>query len=141
MFECCFTSTEKVGLLETEAQDGHHLGFHTAPELWNLLKSLVTMNRVNYFIMRVHAKNSVSYDTVKKKAEDLKKMKVNGFCLGFPWPLCFRWNNRKYSLPYLDTGNLEASVNQQLEKKRSGFITITNELIALLHTTSTIRPE
>ena len=30
--ECCFTSTETVGLLGTEAQDGH-LDFHTAPEL------------------------------------------------------------------------------------------------------------
>ena len=29
---CCFTSTETVGLLGTEAQDGH-LGFHTVPEL------------------------------------------------------------------------------------------------------------
>ena len=29
--ECCFTSTETVGLLETGAQDGH-LDFHTAPE-------------------------------------------------------------------------------------------------------------
>ena len=31
-FECCFTSTETVGLLGTGAQDGH-LDFHTAPEL------------------------------------------------------------------------------------------------------------
>ena len=30
--QCCFTSTETVGLLETGAQDGH-LDFHTAPEL------------------------------------------------------------------------------------------------------------
>ena len=30
--ECCFTSTETVGLLGTGAQDGH-LDFHTAPEL------------------------------------------------------------------------------------------------------------
>ena len=29
---CCFASTETVGLLGTEAQDGH-LDFHTAPEL------------------------------------------------------------------------------------------------------------
>ena len=29
--ECCFTSTETVGLLGTGAQDGH-LDFHTAPE-------------------------------------------------------------------------------------------------------------
>ena len=33
MVECCFTSTETVGLLGTGAQDGH-LDFHTAPELW-----------------------------------------------------------------------------------------------------------
>ena len=32
LVECCFTSTETVGLLETDAQDGH-LDFHTAPEL------------------------------------------------------------------------------------------------------------
>ena len=31
-FECCFTSTETVGLLGTGAQDVH-LDFHTAPEL------------------------------------------------------------------------------------------------------------
>ena len=31
-FECCFTSTETVGLLGTGAQDGH-LDFHTSPEL------------------------------------------------------------------------------------------------------------
>ena len=30
--ECCFTSTETVGLLGTGAQDGH-LDSHTAPEL------------------------------------------------------------------------------------------------------------
>ena len=30
--ECCFTSTETVGLLGTGAQDGH-LDFHTAPDL------------------------------------------------------------------------------------------------------------
>ena len=30
--ECCFTSTETVGLLGTRAQDGH-LDFHTPPEL------------------------------------------------------------------------------------------------------------
>ena len=32
MVECCFTSTETVGLLGTVAQDGN-LDFHTAPEL------------------------------------------------------------------------------------------------------------
>ena len=32
MFECCFTSTETVGLLGTGARDGH-LDLHTAPEL------------------------------------------------------------------------------------------------------------
>ena len=31
--QCCFTSTETVGLLGTGAQDGH-LDFHTAPALW-----------------------------------------------------------------------------------------------------------
>ena len=30
--ECCFTSTETVGLLGMGAQDGH-LDFHTAPDL------------------------------------------------------------------------------------------------------------
>ena len=33
LVECCFTSTETVGLLGTGAQDVH-LHFHTAPELW-----------------------------------------------------------------------------------------------------------
>ena len=32
-FECCFSSTETIGLLGTGAQDVH-LDFHTAPELW-----------------------------------------------------------------------------------------------------------
>ena len=32
LVECCFTSTETVGLLRTGAQD-IHLDFHTAPEL------------------------------------------------------------------------------------------------------------
>ena len=32
LVDCCFTSTETVGLLGTETQDGH-LDFHTAPEL------------------------------------------------------------------------------------------------------------
>ena len=32
LVECCFTSTETIGLLGTGAQDGH-LDFHTAPEL------------------------------------------------------------------------------------------------------------
>ena len=31
LVECCFTSTETVGLLSTGAQDVH-LDFHTAPE-------------------------------------------------------------------------------------------------------------
>ena len=31
LVECCFTSTETVGLLGTGAQDGH-LDFHTTPE-------------------------------------------------------------------------------------------------------------
>ena len=34
--ECCFTSTETVGLLGPGAQDGH-LDFHTTPELWQYL--------------------------------------------------------------------------------------------------------
>ena len=33
LVECCFTSTQTVGLLGTGAQDVH-LDFHTAPELW-----------------------------------------------------------------------------------------------------------
>ena len=33
LVECCFTSTETVGLLGTGAQDGH-LDFHTVPDLW-----------------------------------------------------------------------------------------------------------
>ena len=32
LVECCFTSTETVGLLGTGSQDGH-LDFHTAPEV------------------------------------------------------------------------------------------------------------
>ena len=32
LVECCFTSTETVGLLGTGAQNGH-LDFHTVPEL------------------------------------------------------------------------------------------------------------
>ena len=33
--KCCFTPTETVGLLGTEAQDVH-LDFHAAPELWKI---------------------------------------------------------------------------------------------------------
>ena len=37
LVECCFTSTETVGLLGTGAQDGHlDFQFHTAPELRHL---------------------------------------------------------------------------------------------------------
>ena len=41
LVECCFTSTQTVGLLGTGAQDGH-LDFHTASELgtWLLLVSV-----------------------------------------------------------------------------------------------------
>ena len=35
LLECCFTSTQTVGLLGTGARDVH-LDFHTAPELWNI---------------------------------------------------------------------------------------------------------
>ena len=38
LLECCFTSTETVGLLGTGAQNVH-LDFHTAPELWVLFYS------------------------------------------------------------------------------------------------------
>ena len=34
LVECCFPSTETVGLLGTGAQ-GSHLDFHTALELWS----------------------------------------------------------------------------------------------------------
>ena len=40
MVECCFTSTETVGLLGTGAQDGH-FDFHTAPELYCEIRSNV----------------------------------------------------------------------------------------------------
>ena len=33
LVECCFTSTQTVGLLGTGARDAGHLDFHTAPEL------------------------------------------------------------------------------------------------------------
>ena len=33
--ECCFTSTETIGLLGMGARDSH-LNFHTAPELWDV---------------------------------------------------------------------------------------------------------
>ena len=57
------------------------------------------------------------------------------FAWGSLGPLCFRWSNRKFSFPYLDTGNLEASVNQLLERKKR------EAALLLLYTTSTIRPE
>ena len=43
LLKCCFTSTETVGLLGTEAQDVH-LNFHTAPELCGLLLLLIAFN-------------------------------------------------------------------------------------------------
>ena len=42
--ECCFTSTETVGLLRMGAQDGH-LDFHTAPELSNPEKKEEILSR------------------------------------------------------------------------------------------------
>ena len=52
LVECCFTSTETVGLLGTGAQDGH-FDFHTAPELWRVpildclfLQPIVLLHRV-----------------------------------------------------------------------------------------------
>ena len=41
LVECCFTSTETVGLLGTGAQDGRH-DFHTAPELSDEFLELLT---------------------------------------------------------------------------------------------------
>ena len=46
LVECCFTSTETVGLLGTGAQDGH-LDFHTAPELCEV-SSVVGRTFVEY---------------------------------------------------------------------------------------------
>ena len=41
--ECCFTSTETVGLLGTGAQDVH-LDFHRAPELWSHMRLAIAIN-------------------------------------------------------------------------------------------------
>ena len=44
-----------------------------------MLKSLVTMSAVTYFIPPAHMmKNCICDTTVKKKKEDLEKMNVNG---------------------------------------------------------------
>ena len=54
--ECCFTSTETVGLLGTGAQDVHP-DIHTVPELWRImlqpgyLYTLVTV----MFVLPTHA--------------------------------------------------------------------------------------
>ena len=55
MVECCFTSTETVGLLGTGAQDGY-LDFHTAPELSKIMMNelaafIVTYNRLQFNIV------------------------------------------------------------------------------------------
>ena len=42
LVECCFTSTETVGLLGTGAHDVH-IDFHTAPELWVALSHCVNI--------------------------------------------------------------------------------------------------
>ena len=39
LVECCFTSTETVGVLGTRAQDGH-LDLHTAPDLCQTADSM-----------------------------------------------------------------------------------------------------
>ena len=39
----------------------------------NLLKSLVTMSRMTYFILSANTGNGVNYSTVKRQGEDLKK--------------------------------------------------------------------
>ena len=59
LVECCFTSTENVGLLGTGAQDGH-LDFHTAPELCQHLYSqplaiIITIIFCIFFLSRVFA--------------------------------------------------------------------------------------
>ena len=46
LVECCFTSTETVGLLGTGAQDVH-LDFHTPPELYEV-SSVVGRTFVEY---------------------------------------------------------------------------------------------
>ena len=40
--ECCFTSTETIGLLGMGAQDDH-INFHTAPELWESTSEALLM--------------------------------------------------------------------------------------------------
>ena len=45
LVQYCFTSTETVGLLGTEAQDGH-LDFHAAPGLWGELCKLQRVYQV-----------------------------------------------------------------------------------------------
>ena len=48
--ECCFTSTETVGLLETGAQDGHR-DFHTAPDLRQSRNSNALLQTLVYVIL------------------------------------------------------------------------------------------
>jgi len=63
--KCCFTSTETVGLLGTEAQDGH-LDFHTAPEFGGLGPSVVVLQtlRTGDDVVAVVVARCVAVDVV-----------------------------------------------------------------------------
>ena len=54
LVECCFTSTETVGLLGTGAQDGH-LDFHTAPGLCMSPVSATAFNTSRLEALTLHA--------------------------------------------------------------------------------------
>ena len=45
----------------------------TCHGIGNLLKLLVTIHRVTYFILQAHTENCISYNTVKKQGRDLEK--------------------------------------------------------------------
>ena len=63
--ECCFTSTETVGLLGTGDQDGH-LDFHTAPELWIWRPAVPVI-----FIASAEIETMDLYRSMSKTAGDL----------------------------------------------------------------------
>ena len=79
LVECCFTSTETVGLLGTGAQDGH-LDFHTAPELCTLPLRHRLFSSICQQRHLPHSSTAVS---------GLSGLTEGAPCVRPDWPRCF----------------------------------------------------
>ena len=76
--ECCFTSTETVGLLGTGAQGGH-LDFHTAPEPSSMRKSWTCI----YIYIQVHGGNRTGVEGVNRERQrEVFTTRTGRWCCG-----------------------------------------------------------